>query len=91
MNVYLAKNITREDIPAILSGDNFLVITLKEIHPKLEEVLTAHNIESVGSCPEEAFNDIKDILSMSDFDSPQEIADMCRKTIRSVKAVTLRD
>lgn len=91
MNVYFAKNVTREDIPAILSGDNFLVITLKEIHPKLDEVLTANNIESIGSCPEEAFNEIKDILSMTDFDSPQQIADMCKGAIRKVKAVTLRD
>ena len=91
MKVYFSKNVTRDDIPAIIAGEHFLVIALKEIHPKMEEVLVANNIQSIGSCPEEAYNDLRDILSMADFTSQAEILQVCKDTIRDVKAVTLRD
>lgn len=91
MNVYFSKNVTRDDIPAIIAGEHFLVITLKEIHPKMQEALAASNVQSIGSCPEEAYNDLRDILSMADFTSQSEILQVCKDTIRDVKALTLRD
>lgn len=91
MNVYFSKVITRDDIPAILTGEHFLVITLKEIHPKMEGVLAANNVQFIGSCPEEAYNDLRDILSMADFTSQAEVLQVCMDTIRAVKAITLRE